>query len=76
MILSIGILCLPAKMQPSASSPSWLKETFRFVTVGIISIILAKPSLDSLFFTSLSPLIFLIGLRYLKTSSIYVSIKL
>jgi hypothetical protein len=43
IILNIGILCLADKMKESASSPSWLKERLRFVTVGIISIVFDSP---------------------------------
>lgn len=53
-----------------ASSPSWLKSKFRFVTAGINSRIRPNPSLLNLFLTSLSPLIRFTPRRYVKISMI------
>lgn len=49
------------------SSPNWLNDKFKFVTLGINYSILYKPSLVSLFFTSFSPFTFLICFIYART---------
>ena len=58
------------RSEVKASSPSWLKARLRFVTAGISSRMRPKPSLLSLFLTSLSPLILFTPRRYVKISII------